>query len=257
MSFLAEIVAHKKEEIKRAKRRLPEALLLSEAAAPKRDFLGALRCQGLAVIAEIKRASPSKGVLAPQLDLQAHVRKYGEGGAAAISILTDGRYFGGSLDDLRQARKSTTLPLLRKDFILDPYQVAEAGWAGADAILLILACLSQAQFQELLAAARGLQLSVLVETHTEAELERLGGAGELAIGINNRDLATFKVDLGTSLRLLPQAPKGGPLVAESGIATPEDASILARAGADAVLVGETLVKSPDPAALIRGLREAG
>ncbi len=256
MSFLRDIIAVKREEISRAKRLYPESSLAAETMTTRRDFAGALRQDGLAVIAEIKRASPSKGPLAPHLDPAQLVRRYDAGGAAAVSILTDRTFFGGSLEDLRIARQSTDLPLLRKDFILDPYQIVETCWAGADAILLIAACLGRDQLRELLAAAREYGLAALVETHNEAELELIAGLDPAAIGINNRDLATFQEDLRTTLRLLPLVPAGLPIVSESGIRGRSDAGVLARAGVDAILVGEALVKSKDPAEAIRRLRGA-
>ena len=254
MSFLSEILAVKREEIREAKSRIPEGALLSGSLPARKDFLAGLKQEGLAVIAEVKRASPSKGPLAPGLDLQKLVGQYQEGGAAAVSVLTDKRFFGGGLDDLRRARQATELPLLRKDFIIDPYQVAEASHAGADAILLIVACLEQAQLRELLSAARDLSLGALVETHTRAELERALELNVEAVGINNRDLHTFQVDLDTTLQLLPIVPDGIVVVAESGIKGPKEAETLAKAGVDAILVGEALVKSADPAAAIKELR---
>jgi len=254
MSFLTEIVAAKREEVRAAKRRLPEAALLAAPRPARRDFAGGLRRNGLAVIAEIKRASPSKGSIAPHLDLPRLVAAYEAGGAAAISVLTDRKYFGGTLADLAEVRRLTGLPILRKDFIIDPYQVAEASAAGADAILLITACLGQQQLRELLAVAAELSLTPLVEVHDEGELARVAALAIEIIGINNRDLRTFRVDPGTVFRLLPMAPKGTVLVAESGISEPAEAAALARAGVAAILVGETLVRSTDPSATIRLLR---
>lgn len=254
MSFLSEILAAKLEEVKEAKRRIPEAVLgLGPRPAGDR-FLASLRRPGLSVIAEVKRASPSKGLLAPSLDLAWLVGRYESGGASAISVLTDRKYFQGSLADLRTVRQLTPLPLLRKDFLVDPYQVAEAAWVGADAVLLIVACLAHDQLAELLAAAREKGLAALVEVHSAAELETAVGLGADLIGLNNRNLTTLEVDLGTTLRLLPQVPVGVVVVAESGIARRENAATLARAGVEAILVGETLVTSSDPAALIQAFR---
>lgn len=221
----------------------------------RRDFTAGLHGGGLSVIAEIKRASPAKGPIAPDLDPPRLARAYERGGAAAISVLTDRRFFQGDLADLAAARAAASLPILRKDFIIDTYQVAEAAWAGADAVLLIAACLPGPQLQELYAAARDLGLAALVEVRTAGEMERAAALGAEIIGINNRDLATLAVDPGTAARLLPMAPPGAIVVAESGIADPRAARALAGAGADAILVGEALVKSTDPAALIRQFRE--
>lgn len=256
MSFLAQILARKREEVQAAKRRISEAALAAAAPADRRYFGAALARPGLSVIAEIKRSSPAKGPLAPGLDLQSTVRAYEKGGAAAISILTDGPHFGGSLADLAAARACCSLPLLRKDFLVDPYQLAEAAHWGADAVLLIAAALPGAQLGEMLASATGLGLAALVEVHDEEELERAITANARIIGINNRNLATLAVDPGTALRLLPMIPAGVLKVAESGISGPEDVAGPARAGADAVLVGEALVRSGDPAGLIRAMREA-
>ena len=254
MSFLSEILAVKREEIREAKSRIPEGALLAGSLPARKDFLAGLKQEGLAVIAEVKRASPSKGPLAPGLDPQKLVVQYQEGGAAAVSVLTDKQFFGGGLDDLRRARQATELPLLRKDFIIDPYQVAEASHAGADAIPLIVACLDRAQLRELLSTARELGLATLVETHTQAELERALELDLAIIGINNRNLDTFQVDLDTTFQLLPMVPEGLAVVAESGIKGRDEAERLAKAGVDAILVGETLVKSADAAAAIRELK---
>ncbi|MDI6871474.1 MAG: indole-3-glycerol phosphate synthase TrpC [Bacillota bacterium] len=254
MSFLSAILEAKRAEVRRARRRVPEAILAASPRPARRDFSASLRQEGLSVIAEVKRASPSRGPLAPDLDLGWLVSRYEAGGAAAVSVLTDGRFFAGSLADLRAIRELTSLPLLRKDFLIDPYQVVEAAAAGADAVLLIVACLSAPQLSELLAAAEEQGLAALVEVHTPAELQTAVAAGARIVGLNNRDLHTFAVDPGTTLRLLPEVPRGCLVVAESGLRQPEEAAALARAGVDAVLVGEALVKSPDPAGLIRAFR---
>lgn len=251
MSFLDEILAEKRAEVRTAKSRIPEAAFLQEAHGERRDFLGALRKPGLSVIAEIKRSSPSKGPLRPGLDPPHLARDYERGGAAAVSILTDGRFFQGSLDDLRAVREAASLPLLRKDFMIDPYQLAEAAAAGADAVLLIAACLNRAGLKELLTAARELGLAALVEVHDEGELALAVQLGAPAIGVNNRDLRTFAVDLAVGLRLLPLIPNTIVRVAESGIHGPSESCALRQAGADAILVGESLVLSDDPSALIQ------
>lgn len=256
MSFLDDIIAHKLAEVAAAKSRVPEGALLSAARPARRGFHDALRRVQPAVIAEVKRASPSRGLIAPDLDLPALVRAYQAGGAAALSILTDGRFFGGALTDLSAAREAVSLPLLRKDFILDPYQAAEAAAAGADAILLIAACLERERLGDLLAAAGELALDALVEVHNEAELEIALALGAALIGVNNRDLRTFQTDPGVALRLLPLIPPDVTAVAESGIAGPAEASLFCRAGARALLVGEALVRSGDPAAAVQALREA-
>lgn len=255
MSLLEQILAEKRAEIRAAKSRVPEAALLQEAHGERRDFLGALRRPGLSVIAEIKRASPSRGPLRPNLDPPSLARDYERGGAAAISVLTERLFFQGSLDDLRAVREATSLPLLRKDFIIDPYQIAEAAAVGADAILLIAACLTRTGLQELLAAAGELGLAALVEVHDEDELALAVELGAPAIGVNNRNLHTFTVDLAVGLRLLPIIPKTIVRVAESGIRGLAEAMELRKAGAEAVLVGESLIMGGDPAALIRKLRE--
>ncbi|HHW14463.1 MAG TPA: indole-3-glycerol phosphate synthase TrpC [Firmicutes bacterium] len=257
MSFLTEILAVKQEEVAEARRRVSEAALRDLPRPPRRDFAAALRRERLAVIAEIKRASPSKGALAPGLDPARQAMAYERGGAAALSVLTDRRFFHGSLADLQAAREATALPILRKDFLLDPYQVVEAAVHGADAVLLIVAALGRSQLLELLAAAQEEGVAALVEVHTAEELAVAADAGAELLGINNRDLRTFAVDLNTTLRLLPQAPPGALVVAESGVAGPVEAALLAGAGVDAVLVGEALVRSADPAGLIQALRAAG
>jgi indole-3-glycerol phosphate synthase len=255
MSFLSEVLAVKREEVRQARRRRAEAALLSSPRPVRRDFTAGLRQPGLSLIAEVKRASPSKGLLAPHLDLKWLVGQYEAGGAAAISVLTDRRFFQGSLADLEAVRALTSLPLLRKDFLIDPYQVAEAGAAGADAVLLIVACLGDGQLAELLAAAGEQGLAALVEVHTLAELERALAAGARLIGLNNRDLTTLAVDRNTALRLRPAVPPGCLTVAESGVHRPTEAAVLAEAGVDAILVGEALVRSAEPSRLLRAWRD--
>jgi indole-3-glycerol phosphate synthase len=262
VSVLDEIFAHKRQEVaaRQASRPLRAVMAQAERAAPARDFVAALRgsrCRP-ALIAEIKRASPSRGPLAPGLDPTAMARLYAENGAAAISVLTDERYFAGSLDDLAGiASLSGMPPLLRKDFICDPYQVYEARAAGADAILLIVAHLSEDSLRELQALAEELGMSALVEVHDRAELEVALRCGARLIGVNNRDLRTFIVDSDTVMRLRPAVPAGVCLVAESGIHSAADVRRLASAGVDAVLVGEVLVTAPDVAAAVRSLAGGG
>lgn len=231
----------------------------AEAAPAPRDFLAALarRRNGLpvALIAELKRASPSKGILAPHLDLFQVADIYAENGAAAISVLTDEKFFLGSLETLRQLRNTQHLPLLRKDFIIDPSQIYEARAAGADAILLIAAALpGNTHFADLHACARELGLTALVEVHNEAETERaLKIPGLQLVGINNRNLSSFEVSLSVTERLRPLIPAEISVVAESGIFSAEDVARLAKANVDAILVGEALVTAPDIAAKVREL----
>jgi indole-3-glycerol phosphate synthase len=227
---------------------MPAALPLAEA----------LRGETVAVIAEIKRASPSKGAIAPDVIATDVARAYLDGGAAAISVLTDETFFRGTLDDLEAVAAlahggATPHPILRKDFIVDAFQVIEARAAGADAVLLIVVALEDTRLCELLAAATAYGMDALVEVHDEREMERARHAGATLIGINNRDLRTFAVDLATTERLADDAPDDVTLVAESGIRTRADVERLRRAGAHAVLVGETLMRAPDRAAAVREL----
>ena len=256
MSVLDQILETKREEIGRLRRRASALQAAAAASRPPRDFAGALRRPDgcLAVIAEIKRRSPSKGVLAPDLEPAGTARCYAAGGAAALSVLTDGPWFGGSLDDLASAREAVALPVLRKDFTLDPLQVVEARAAGADAVLLITAALpDDAALAELAAAAAELGLGALVEVDDEAGLERAVQAGARIVGVTNRDLRTFGEDLSTAERLAARIPDGVVSVAESAIRSPADARRMAEAGFDAVLVGEALVRSPDAEAAVSAL----
>jgi indole-3-glycerol phosphate synthase len=205
------------------------------------------------VIAEFKRRSPSAGELREQPDLQRIVCAYERGGACAISVLTDGPYFGGSLDDLRAARGYCELPILRKDFIIDPYQLYEALWAGADAVLLIVAALAAGALGDLHQQALEIGLDVLVEVHDHRELDVALAAGARLIGINNRDLRDFSVDLGRTERLIADVPAGLTVISESGISEPEQLLRLGERGAQAVLVGETLMRAAEPAAALRSL----
>jgi indole-3-glycerol phosphate synthase len=228
-----------------------------QALAPRedgvRDFLGALRRPGVALIAEHKRRSPSAGAIREDLSLEDVVSAYARGGAAALSILTEGPSFGGSLDDLRAARTNASLPILRKDFIVDPYQVPESLAAGADAILLIVAALTESELSELHRQARALGLSVLVEVHDEHELEAAAAIGAELIGINNRNLATLSVETTRTFELLPLIPAGALVVAESGFRARDELDQLERAGVDAVLIGEALMRAPDVEAAVREL----
>lgn len=257
MTILDDIFAHKRVEVARRKQTLPLEVVQAQATSvpPPRDFVAAL--QGApsrpALIAEIKRASPSRGLLCPNLDPVHLARIYRESGAAAISVLTDERFFRGSLDDLRAVRQAVALPLLRKDFIFDPYQVYEARAAGADAVLLIAAMLDDETLAGLYGLIGVLGMTPLVEVHDEAELRRVLRLKPRLVGINNRDLRTFKVDIETTARLRPLVPEGVTLVAESGIHTCADVARLAEIGVDAMLVGESLVTAQDPATKIREL----
>ncbi len=259
--ILDEILAYKRnEELPRLKRRQPEAMLRAQVAlaSPPLDFASTLEGSGVSLIAEIKRASPSRGLLRPHFDAAELARLYAANGASAISVLTDARYFQGSAGHLAAAREVTRemgrpLPILRKDFIFDAYQVYEARVMGADALLLIVAALSDRKLRKLLNLTHRLGLQALVEVHNEAELDRALALGPRVVGINNRDLATFDVDLETTLRLRPRVPADTILVSESGIQSRVDVQRLAEAGVDATLVGTALVRAKDVAAKVREL----
>ncbi|MBI2853514.1 MAG: indole-3-glycerol phosphate synthase TrpC [Chloroflexi bacterium] len=226
---------------------------LARQAPAARDFAGELKKEGIGIIAEIKRASPSKGMLNPSLDAVAQAHSYEHGGAAAISVLTEPEFFHGSFSDLEAAQKAVKLPVLCKDFIVDPYQVFEARAHGADAVLLIAANLSRESLIGLQSLAKGLGMAALVETHNESDVEKALAAGATVIGINNRNLADFTLDIQTTFRLRPLLPDTAVVVSESGIGSRKDVVALERAGINAVLIGESLVKSADPAARIKEL----
>ena len=255
MTFLADILARKRAELEASRSAVPERELAARARdlPTPRGFEGALSPAGgpVRVVAEVKRASPSAGAIRSRLDAPAQARAYAAAGAAAISVLTDGPGFGGSLADLAAVRAAVDLPLLRKDFLLDRYQLLEARVHGADAALLIVAALEPDALTRLLGAAADAGLAALVEVHDEAELESALAAGARIVGVNNRNLRTFAVDLAVSERLLPLLPAGIRGVAESGVRSAEDARRLRRAGAANLLVGEALVRAADPGALIR------
>jgi len=255
--ILERMVEHKRVEVatRQAKTPLSAVRRHAEAQPKPRDFVAALAGPGIALIAEVKKASPSKGLLRVNFDPVSLAQLYAANGARAISVLTDERFFQGRLEDLTAVRQAIPLPCLRKDFVIDPYQVYEARAAGADAVLLIAALLERGQLLEFQTLARELGMAALVEVHDELELEKVLWAGPELIGINNRDLKSFKVDLGVTLRLRPYLPGGTIVVAESGIHTRADVRRLAEAGIDAILVGEALVIAKDVGAKVRELVE--
>lgn len=226
---------------------------LSVAAYTPKDFVAALRRPRLAVIAEMKQRTPSMGVLSDDYRPADIAHAYAEGGAAAISVLTHMAGFGGRPEHVRMVRAATELPILRKDFVTDPFEVAEARACGADAVLLIVAALERPRLRDLIAVARSRALAALVEVHDEAEARAALDAGAQVIGVNHRNLRDFTVDLGLTERLRAVVPKDVVLVAESGIHTADDARRMRESGADAVLVGEVLMRAADPAAKIREL----
>jgi len=258
MSTLERIVDETRDEVARRREVVPfdrlEAAL--EERPPGRPFQEALLMPGISVVAEHKRRSPSAGTIREGASVTDVVRAYERGGAAAVSVLTEPFSFGGSLEDLREARAAVQLPVLRKDFIVDPYQLYESAAAGADAILLIVAALDQDDLRELYRTARGLDLDVVVEVHDEAELERALDVDADVLGINNRDLSDFTVDIERTFELLSDVPAGKTVMSESGFSSREQLDELERVGVDAVLVGETLMRAPDIEATLRGLTGA-
>jgi len=260
MDKLAEICATKREEVlaRMGLATLGDLDRAARDASPPRGFRRALEAKaraGFGLIAEIKKASPSKGLIRADFRPAEHAVAYEQGGAACLSVLTDAPYFQGHEDYLMDARAACTLPVLRKDFTLDPWQVAEARAIGADAILIIVAALEDAEMAEIEAAALERGMDVLVEVHDEAEMERAARLRSRLIGVNNRDLKTFRTDLATTERLAPLAPDGALLVAESGIASYADCERLAAAGVRCFLVGESLMRRDDVAAATRELLE--
>jgi indole-3-glycerol phosphate synthase len=248
MSVLERIVDSTREDVARRRQAVPLSELEQQAARTREDrpFSEALTRPGISVIAEHKRRSPSAGEIRAGATVTEIVEAYERGGAAALSILTEQRHFGGSLDDLREALAASALPILRKDFIVDPYQVYESAVAGADAILLIVAALDDDDLSQLYREAEGLDLDVLVEVHDEDELERaLEVVDADVIGINNRDLVDFSVDVERTYELLSDVPAGKTVVSESGFHTRDQLDDLERVGVDAVLIGEALMRAPD------------
>jgi len=261
MTILSRIIESKRAEVAVRRGQLSERELRAQLVdlAPTRGFRHALRhtSNPIALIAEVKRASPSKGVIRPAFDPIEIAWRYYQAGADALSVLTDEPYFGGRLEYLTLIRSQVPLPLLRKDFIVDPYQIYESRVMGADAILLIVAAIeSDTALREWRELAESLGLDVLVEVHTEAELERALTMGATLIGINNRNLHTFETSLQTTFDLLPRIPSEVLLVSESGIETAEQVRALQQAGVKAILVGETLMRADDPLPLIRAWMDA-
>ncbi len=253
--ILDEIIAHKRIEVDQNKAATPQRALeerIAEIGRP-RDFRAALRREGISLIAEIKRASPSKGDILPDVDAVELGALYEQMGARAISILTDQKFFKGTLRDLTEVRQHVNVPCLRKEFIIDPYQIYEARAAGADAVLLIVRCLDDVQLKEFQAVTKALGMAALVETHTEAEIDRALASGAHIIGINNRDLDTLTVDVNVTLQLKRRVPGGNVLVSESGIYTREHVKALENGGVDAILVGESLLTSKNIRAKIMEL----
>jgi indole-3-glycerol phosphate synthase len=256
MTILERIVDSTREDVARRRQAVPLSELEQQAAGTREDrpFSEALTRPGISLIAEHKRRSPSAGEIRQGMTVTEIVEAYERGGAAALSILTEQRHFGGSLDDLREARAASVLPILRKDFVVDPYQVYESAVAGADAILLIVAALDDDDLGLLHREAAGLDLDVLVEVHDEDELERaLEVVDADVIGINNRDLVDFSVDVERTYELLSDVPAGKTVVSESGFHTRDQLDDLERVGVDAVLIGESLMRAPDVEAACRDL----
>jgi len=254
-AILDDILAHKREEVAQQKQAIPQHAVLQCAmdAPASRDFIGALQAPGVSLIAEVKKASPRKGLLCPDFDPVALAHTCAANGASAISVLTDEHFYQGHLDDLRAIRRAVDIPVLRKDFIIDLYQVYEARAAGADAILLIVAAVDDAAMHNLYALARHLGMAVLVEVHNLRELRRALILRPRLMGINNRDLNTFNVSLDTTANLRARLSSRTTIVSESGIHTPADVARLALLDVDAMLVGEALVTAADTASTVRAL----
>jgi indole-3-glycerol phosphate synthase len=253
MGMIEQLVSTAKEGVERRREQVPLADLESrlESRGEDRPFMEALVRPGLSLIAEFKRRSPSAGAIAADASVADTVQAFERGGAAALSMLTDEAHFGGSLDDLRTGREACDLPILRKDFVVDPYQLYEAAVNGADAVLLIVRALDDEQLAGLHSEALALDLDALVEVHNDEELERALVLDAAVIGINNRDLDSQQIDLATTFELMPDVPAGKTVVAESGITDPVELEELDRVGVDAVLIGEALLRAPDPEARTR------
>jgi indole-3-glycerol phosphate synthase len=269
MTILAKIVQEKRIETARSKEALPEKLLKERVinrqyntdladklpAGPRGSFKKALAAPGISLISEVKKASPSKGVFKKDLNPAETALIYERAGAAAVSVLTDTKFFQGSLQDMVAVKSAIALPVLRKDFIIDAYQLYEARYYGADAVLLIAAILDNAHLQNFIHLAHGLGLDALVEVHSKGELQAALDCGAEIIGINNRDLETFKTSIATTMELAQYIPDSCILVSESGISTYEDVKELASVGVDAILVGEALITSPDIEGKVKELLE--
>jgi len=249
--ILEQIIAHKKKEVEESKFKLPLRYLEQEIVTYKENrFQKALLEPGMSLIAEVKKASPSKGVLKEDFDPVELALSYEKAGARAISVLTDNKFFQGSLEDLKRVKEVVKLPVLRKDFIIDPYQIYEASMAQADAVLLIAGVLTEKELKDFLKLAEQLKLAALVEVHTREDLAKALRSDVQMIGINNRDLNTFQTDIATTLQLARFVPQNTILVSESGISSFHDVEKLLQAGVDAILVGEALVTSTEPGAKI-------
>jgi indole-3-glycerol phosphate synthase len=260
MNVLSEIIARKRERLAEVKARVGLEQVREEALVKRRDatphaLRRALQGEGINIIAEFKRRSPSKGVIRADADLEPIVRSYEAGGAAAISVLTEQDHFDGSLADLRAVKALVALPVLRKDFVFDEYQVYESAAAGADAVLLIVAALDDRQLESLRRLAEDeLGIDALVEVHNDEEMDRAASCGATLMGVNNRDLRTFEVSLETSVRLAPLAPKSALLVSESGLNEAADLRRLRKQGFHGFLIGESLMRARDPEQALRDLR---
>lgn len=251
--ILDKIIECKRAEVAVLKKKQPLDHSAPAGLPPARDFRGALNKNGLAVIAEVKRKSPSKGVLCESLDPLKLAGVYEDNGAAAISVLTDGQFFGGSSDDLRTISNAAGIPVLRKDFIIDPFQIYESRLIGADAVLLIARVLDGGELKDYIEIAQSLGLAALVEIHDPTDAEKAVASGAEIIGINNRDLTTFITDVRTTFNLLSCIPEGKTIVSESGINTRTDIVLLQNEGVNAFLIGEALVKAEDPGLRLREL----
>ena len=260
MSVLQEIVARKRERLASAKQRVPperilEAAYVKRLRTPSHRLVEALKRDAINIIAEFKRKSPSKGVIRTDVDVASIARSYEAGGAIAISVLTEEDYFSGSLDDLQQVTSAVQLPVLRKDFLFEEYQIYESAAAGADAILLIVASLDDTELSDLRCMAEDeLGMDALVEVHDERELERAEAIGARLIGVNNRNLHTFEVTLETSLRLTRNVATHATLISESGLHDAKDLAMLHEVGYSGFLIGETLMRATDPEEALRELR---